>query len=99
MVCLFYKIGERSFATNVHQLYLIDKNCQDLYSCIVSMPLTGDIMKGVISMSNSSSANVTVLIDKDLKKNSNEFQRRLDDFDHNKNIVYKTLEDLKEMEQ
>lgn len=63
------------------------------------MPLAGDIMKGVISMSNSSSANVTVLIDKDLKKNFNEFQRRLDDFDHNKNIVYKTLEELKEMEQ
>lgn len=98
-MCLFYKIGERSFATNVHPLYLIDKNCQDLYNCILSMPLAGDIMKGVISMSNSSSANVTVLIDKDLKKNFNEFQRRLDDFDHNKNIVYKTLEELKEMEQ
>ena len=46
-----------------------------------------------------------IFIDENIKKSfeevidDSEFQRRLDDFEHNKNIVYKTLEELKEMEQ
>lgn len=54
-------------------------------------------------MSNTKSKSVTIMIDKETKLeeiiDNNEFQRRLDDFEHNKNIVYKTLEELKEMEQ
>lgn len=59
------------------------------------------LVKGVIYMSNTK----FIFIDENIKKSfeevidDSEFQRRLDDFEHNKNIVYKTLEELKEMEQ